>query len=340
MSSTTTRTLTFESNLSDENIKLLLCFVSQEKTVYSTEFPVAWRVKTFRAGSYESFTVRFNDESGVCEAQSGPQDTIGVGSYAPIPCPTPGGGDVVRITNRSGDTSDIGFACVSEINEKGFPVPTITTVFKDVPDKETVVADSSPIIRAYIVQGNVTNYEPTQLIRRDPKSSGSVLLWEKNFRALQSCKIVIDKENGRYIPESWSLPDSQQLQDPQKPQLPRRGDRVYNATLAFPDANAVLKSQRAIAENLFQKGYRVKFVAMEGNSDATMVLTLPSSASCNQAESDINVALASLQSTQNKAVIRSRYATVLEQETPHFILYKTINPTSDNWNKSPKSVTA
>ncbi|KAJ3483520.1 hypothetical protein NLI96_g6254 [Meripilus lineatus] len=307
--------------------------------------------------------------------QKGPSNTVSVGNSMRIGTgqettilrgggtyffsnPTTTGGDIVKITNRSGHPIDIGFG-------KNSYTPFIgSSSDPNVPDGEIVTADASPIIRAYLgAQVRESEIVSEEIYKQTP-------VWESDFRVLQqSTTVNIHRRSDGLFAASVAggFPHQRHAvnefsthahvkSSPPPPAIPSQpafvpqvsatqvsfngveDEIAYSATLAFADGGIVAQGTKNIAESLASTGYKIKYTTITGFTEAIIEMTLPPGFSCAQAETDINTVMNSQMITAGRACIRSRRGARMISSGVNITYWASINPASPDWYQSQRNM--
>ncbi|KAK7696140.1 hypothetical protein QCA50_000791 [Cerrena zonata] len=327
----TTRTLTFKSSDLGENIDLVLCFATPDVStttsgsradihgVPAKQYPVVWKTTTLTAQGHSQLSATFVNAPGFSTVQINGRKVVSPANYVPIQVgqettlnvennvrppvfyfsdPTSIAGDIVKATNVTGQTVNIGLGFIADAES---PTETMvpTTIFRNVPSGHAISDAFTPVLRAYV---NIGSYAEGQLIDRDLANVQPI--WEANLFGLQpSTTIILQasmlparpvKQVQTRIQPITIQPAATvtevvelRLPAPKVEVINEEREKVYSPILAFTLAENVVQGVKHIAEHLIGKSYKVKFTYTEGSTEAALSLTLPSNTSCEQAEQEL-----------------------------------------------------
>ncbi|KAJ3483782.1 hypothetical protein NLI96_g6080 [Meripilus lineatus] len=304
-----TKSVTFQSKDLGEDTKLLLCFVSPTPDLFVRRFPIAWKVATLSGKGFSSFTATYVNAPSFCVAQVDPKSKIvTTGNYVPMQAgqettlhaeqnvrppvfyfsdPTSIGGDIIKVTNASGQTVDMGVGFISNLDHPSETVDT-TTVIRDVTNGSTVNGDFAPVIRAYVgLDIKENEILGKQIQHYQPVWQADVLNLEKHTTVIITREDVGTKPKPEVpapapapvhkvvIPEIKAegkkpevqvkfgaaiVPEQKPVAAPVvKPEVKVEEQRAFGAVLAFSNHETVVPGVKEIAEHLIAKHYDVKF---------------------------------------------------------------------------------
>ncbi|KAI8986671.1 hypothetical protein BD414DRAFT_536591 [Trametes punicea] len=327
-------------DLKNQPVKITLAFIPPTAD-FTKVVPIAWRV--FDLSDNATFNWTWNNILGACHADiDSDTGVVTPGEYTSLPIgdtsdlhvditkrppvywftdPSPFGQQTARVVNRTGSYADIGGGFIVNSGQSNEDIEPVL-VCRSVPDGNSAYVNYTPILKLWVS----LDYEESELL--DVSIKDVPPLWQGDVSRITGKTVTINvkrDDNGSIVVDG---PKGAVLE--KTPGLAPH-TLVYKVDLAFAVPGLVSEGVRAIVKQLAGKGYTFRSTTKGYDTETQLILTLPETVSCNQAEFDMVGAIEASPSIYGKAFVKGHSGAALLSSDDDIEKWVEINPASPQW---------